>query len=169
MTNWQKSSISGNSNQCIEVRAADDGMIEIRESDTAEIIVRTTPRSGTPSSRASRPASSTTSSTSSRIIRRPLAPRKGPPADRTRRNCRHSGRPRRPRTARVPALRGSGWPSRTAPGVRDAKWAGAPPPASIDSGLPTVDFRSVRQPGSRRVCRAPVAAPRPCACHGTPG
>ncbi|GAA2810911.1 DUF397 domain-containing protein [Kitasatospora sp. CM 4170] len=44
MTNWQKSSISGNSNQCIEVRAADDGMIEIRESDTAEIIVRTTPQ-----------------------------------------------------------------------------------------------------------------------------
>ncbi|MFJ3788049.1 DUF397 domain-containing protein [Kitasatospora sp. NPDC090091] len=43
MSDWQKSSISGNSNECIEVRTI-DGVIEIRESDSAEIIVRTTPQ-----------------------------------------------------------------------------------------------------------------------------
>ncbi|MFJ4671960.1 DUF397 domain-containing protein [Kitasatospora purpeofusca] len=42
MTDWQKSSISGNSNQCVEVRTA-DGHIEIRESDAPESIVTTTP------------------------------------------------------------------------------------------------------------------------------
>ncbi|MFD4906515.1 DUF397 domain-containing protein [Kitasatospora purpeofusca] len=42
MTDWQKSSISGNSNQCIEVRTA-GGHIEIRESDAPESIVTTTP------------------------------------------------------------------------------------------------------------------------------
>ncbi|MFE7192802.1 DUF397 domain-containing protein [Kitasatospora sp. NPDC057541] len=41
MTDWQKSSMSGNSNQCLEVRAA-DGRIEIRESDTPDSAVTTT-------------------------------------------------------------------------------------------------------------------------------
>ncbi|MFB7472615.1 DUF397 domain-containing protein [Kitasatospora sp. NPDC056184] len=42
MTDWQKSSISGNSNQCVEVRTA-GGRIEIRESDAPEAVVTTTP------------------------------------------------------------------------------------------------------------------------------
>ncbi|MFJ8435192.1 DUF397 domain-containing protein [Kitasatospora sp. NPDC094019] len=42
MTDWQKSSTSGNSNQCVEVRTA-AGRIEIRESDAPESIVTTTP------------------------------------------------------------------------------------------------------------------------------
>ncbi|MEY9943271.1 DUF397 domain-containing protein [Kitasatospora sp. GAS1066B] len=42
MTPWQKSSFSGSANECIEVRTV-DGMVEVRESDSAEIIVRTTP------------------------------------------------------------------------------------------------------------------------------
>ncbi|GAA1404826.1 hypothetical protein GCM10009639_51100 [Kitasatospora putterlickiae] len=41
MTDWQKSSMSGNSNQCVEVRTA-GGRIEIRESDTPESVVTTT-------------------------------------------------------------------------------------------------------------------------------
>ncbi|MFF1903812.1 DUF397 domain-containing protein [Kitasatospora sp. NPDC058218] len=39
---WQKSSYSASNNECIEVRAA-DGMVELRESDTGDVIVRTTP------------------------------------------------------------------------------------------------------------------------------
>ncbi|MFI6849072.1 DUF397 domain-containing protein [Kitasatospora sp. NBC_00085] len=42
MSNWQKSSMSGNSNQCIEVRTA-GSLIEIRESDAPDAIVVTTP------------------------------------------------------------------------------------------------------------------------------
>ncbi|MER7705209.1 DUF397 domain-containing protein [Kitasatospora sp. NPDC097605] len=43
MSDWQKSSISGNSNQCVEVRAA-GGRIEIRESDAPDSVVVTTPQ-----------------------------------------------------------------------------------------------------------------------------
>ncbi|MFD0272800.1 DUF397 domain-containing protein [Kitasatospora sp. NPDC127111] len=39
---WHKSSYSGSSNACVEVRAT-DGLIELRESDDGEVIVRTTP------------------------------------------------------------------------------------------------------------------------------
>ncbi|GAA1955327.1 DUF397 domain-containing protein [Kitasatospora viridis] len=39
---WQKSSYSGSSDNCIEVRTA-DGMVELRESEEGEVIVRTTP------------------------------------------------------------------------------------------------------------------------------
>ncbi|WP_030058588.1 MULTISPECIES: DUF397 domain-containing protein [Streptomyces] len=38
---WQKSSYSGSSNACVEVRAA-DGVVELRESDDGDVIVRTT-------------------------------------------------------------------------------------------------------------------------------
>ncbi|MFF4925459.1 DUF397 domain-containing protein [Kitasatospora sp. NPDC001261] len=37
---WQKSSYSGSSNACVEVRAA-DGVVELRESDEGDVIVRT--------------------------------------------------------------------------------------------------------------------------------
>ncbi|MDH6110910.1 hypothetical protein P3T36_004483 [Kitasatospora sp. MAP12-15] len=40
---WQKSSFSGSSNACVEVRATGDGMVEMRESDTGDVIIRTTP------------------------------------------------------------------------------------------------------------------------------
>ncbi|WP_280717206.1 DUF397 domain-containing protein [Kitasatospora sp. MAP5-34] len=43
MSDWQKSSFSGNSNECVEIRTV-DGFIEVRESDSADVIVRTTPR-----------------------------------------------------------------------------------------------------------------------------
>lgn len=39
---WQKSSHSGANNDCVEVRTV-DGLVELRESDDGEIIVRTTP------------------------------------------------------------------------------------------------------------------------------
>ncbi|MBV6701728.1 DUF397 domain-containing protein [Kitasatospora aureofaciens] len=39
---WQKSSYSGSSNACVEVRTV-DGLIELRESDEGDVIVRTTP------------------------------------------------------------------------------------------------------------------------------
>ncbi|MGV9268445.1 DUF397 domain-containing protein [Kitasatospora sp. NPDC003701] len=39
---WQKSSYSGSSNACVEVRTV-DGLVELRESDDGDIIVRTTP------------------------------------------------------------------------------------------------------------------------------
>ncbi|MDH6143953.1 hypothetical protein P3T35_005988 [Kitasatospora sp. GP30] len=42
MSDWQKSSFSGSANECVEIRIA-DGMVEIRESDSPEVIVRTTP------------------------------------------------------------------------------------------------------------------------------
>ncbi|MER8099908.1 DUF397 domain-containing protein [Kitasatospora sp. NPDC094016] len=38
---WQKSSYSGSNSDCVEVRTA-DGVIELRESDEGEAIVRTT-------------------------------------------------------------------------------------------------------------------------------
>ncbi|MFF4813009.1 DUF397 domain-containing protein [Kitasatospora sp. NPDC001309] len=37
---WQKSSYSGATNECVEVRAA-DGLVELRESDEGETILRT--------------------------------------------------------------------------------------------------------------------------------
>ncbi|MEV7021574.1 DUF397 domain-containing protein [Kitasatospora sp. NPDC093558] len=43
MSGWQKSSASAEANECVEIRTA-DGLVEIRESETAEVIVRTTPR-----------------------------------------------------------------------------------------------------------------------------
>ncbi|MEV7782051.1 DUF397 domain-containing protein [Kitasatospora sp. NPDC088351] len=39
---WQKSSYSGANNDCVEVRTI-DGLVQLRESDTGDIIVRTTP------------------------------------------------------------------------------------------------------------------------------
>ncbi|MFD8755602.1 DUF397 domain-containing protein [Kitasatospora sp. NPDC059577] len=39
---WQKSSFSGNAENCVEVRSA-DGAVELRESDEGHLIVRTTP------------------------------------------------------------------------------------------------------------------------------
>jgi hypothetical protein len=39
---WQKSSFSGNGNDCVEVRTT-DGAVELRESDEAHLILRTTP------------------------------------------------------------------------------------------------------------------------------
>ncbi|MEV7782049.1 DUF397 domain-containing protein [Kitasatospora sp. NPDC088351] len=41
-TDWQKSSYSAAHNDCVEVRTA-NGLVELRESDTGDIIVRTTP------------------------------------------------------------------------------------------------------------------------------
>ncbi|MFE4394672.1 MULTISPECIES: DUF397 domain-containing protein [Streptomycetaceae] len=38
---WQKSSYSGSSNACVEVRTA-DGVVELRESDEGDVIVCTT-------------------------------------------------------------------------------------------------------------------------------
>ncbi|MFE2411276.1 DUF397 domain-containing protein [Kitasatospora sp. NPDC059408] len=39
---WQKSSYSASSNECVEIRTA-GGAIELRESDDGETILRTTP------------------------------------------------------------------------------------------------------------------------------
>jgi hypothetical protein len=39
---WQKSSFSGAHNNCVEVRTA-DGLVELRESEDGDVIVRTTP------------------------------------------------------------------------------------------------------------------------------
>ncbi|WP_406201059.1 DUF397 domain-containing protein [Kitasatospora sp. NBC_01560] len=39
---WQKSSCSGAHDDCVEVRSV-DGLVELRESDDGEVIVRTTP------------------------------------------------------------------------------------------------------------------------------
>ncbi|MGW3039276.1 DUF397 domain-containing protein [Kitasatospora sp. NPDC001159] len=41
-TEWQKSSFSGSGNDCVEVRKA-DSLVELRESDEGETILRTTP------------------------------------------------------------------------------------------------------------------------------
>ncbi|MEU3571516.1 DUF397 domain-containing protein [Kitasatospora sp. NPDC036755] len=38
---WQKSSYSASSDNCVEVRSV-DGLIEVRESDEGDVIVRTT-------------------------------------------------------------------------------------------------------------------------------
>ncbi|MQS13039.1 DUF397 domain-containing protein [Streptomyces kaniharaensis] len=43
MSDWQRPSLSSESDVCLEVRTV-DGMVEIRESDTTEITVRTTPK-----------------------------------------------------------------------------------------------------------------------------
>ncbi|MGV9265490.1 DUF397 domain-containing protein [Kitasatospora sp. NPDC003701] len=43
MSSWQKSSYSGESNECIEVRAA-EGAVELRESETGDVVISTTPR-----------------------------------------------------------------------------------------------------------------------------
>ncbi|MGW1177017.1 DUF397 domain-containing protein [Kitasatospora sp. NPDC002543] len=39
---WQKSSYSAASNECVEVRSI-NGLVELRESDEAHLILRTTP------------------------------------------------------------------------------------------------------------------------------
>ncbi|MFB7907890.1 DUF397 domain-containing protein [Kitasatospora sp. NPDC056076] len=39
---WQKSSYSGASNECVEVRIA-SGAVELRESDEGRVVLRTTP------------------------------------------------------------------------------------------------------------------------------
>ncbi|MCC9307966.1 DUF397 domain-containing protein [Kitasatospora sp. RB6PN24] len=39
---WQKSSYSAANDNCVEVRTA-DGLVELRESDEGDVIVRTTP------------------------------------------------------------------------------------------------------------------------------
>ncbi|MEV7185582.1 DUF397 domain-containing protein [Kitasatospora sp. NPDC093102] len=39
---WQKSSFSSSSDECVEVRIV-SGLVELRESDDGEVIVRTTP------------------------------------------------------------------------------------------------------------------------------
>ncbi|MFD7983223.1 DUF397 domain-containing protein, partial [Kitasatospora indigofera] len=41
-TGWQKSTYSSANNACVEVRTV-DGLVELRESDDGEIVVRTTP------------------------------------------------------------------------------------------------------------------------------
>ncbi|MFE7530165.1 DUF397 domain-containing protein [Kitasatospora sp. NPDC057542] len=41
-TEWQKSSFSGNVENCVEVRTV-AGAVELRESDEAHLILRTTP------------------------------------------------------------------------------------------------------------------------------
>ncbi|MFE2723255.1 DUF397 domain-containing protein [Kitasatospora sp. NPDC059327] len=43
MNNWQKASLSGEADESLEVRIVDD-MVEIRDPDTGDIIVRTTPK-----------------------------------------------------------------------------------------------------------------------------
>ncbi|MFJ8437103.1 DUF397 domain-containing protein [Kitasatospora sp. NPDC094019] len=40
-TAWQKSTFSGSGNDCVEVRTI-DGVVEMRESDVGEVIVRIT-------------------------------------------------------------------------------------------------------------------------------
>ncbi|MFJ4190429.1 DUF397 domain-containing protein [Kitasatospora sp. NPDC089509] len=41
-TDWQKSSYSGNVENCVELRQA-DGVVELRESDEGDTVLRTTP------------------------------------------------------------------------------------------------------------------------------
>ncbi|MFJ9697191.1 DUF397 domain-containing protein [Kitasatospora sp. NPDC101183] len=41
-SSWQKSTYSASSDNCVEARAA-DGLIELRESDESDVIVRMTP------------------------------------------------------------------------------------------------------------------------------
>lgn len=43
--NWQKSSYSGDSSNCVNVAAPGDDTIHLRESDTPETILTTTPDS----------------------------------------------------------------------------------------------------------------------------
>ncbi|MEU3566967.1 DUF397 domain-containing protein [Kitasatospora sp. NPDC036755] len=44
MSRWRKATASGESTDCVEVRAGAGGLVEIRESDRPEVVVRTTPR-----------------------------------------------------------------------------------------------------------------------------
>ncbi|MFG3051054.1 DUF397 domain-containing protein [Kitasatospora sp. NPDC048239] len=39
---WRKSSYSASNNECVEVRTV-DGLVELRESDDGDVLVRTTP------------------------------------------------------------------------------------------------------------------------------
>ncbi|GAB2724651.1 DUF397 domain-containing protein [Kitasatospora kifunensis] len=41
-TDWQKSSYSTSNDECVEVRTV-DGLVELRESDSGNVIIRTTP------------------------------------------------------------------------------------------------------------------------------
>ncbi|MFE7595098.1 DUF397 domain-containing protein [Kitasatospora sp. NPDC057512] len=41
-SNWQKSSYSASSNECVEVRTS-NGAVEIRESDQGHLVLHTTP------------------------------------------------------------------------------------------------------------------------------
>ncbi|MFJ5121268.1 DUF397 domain-containing protein [Kitasatospora sp. NPDC088548] len=41
-TDWQKSSYCASNDECVEVRTV-DGLVELRESDEGDVIVRTTP------------------------------------------------------------------------------------------------------------------------------
>ncbi|MET8544524.1 DUF397 domain-containing protein [Kitasatospora sp. NPDC004799] len=41
-SNWQKSSYSGATNECVEIRTV-SGAVELRESDEGHVILRTTP------------------------------------------------------------------------------------------------------------------------------
>ncbi|MFH9354265.1 DUF397 domain-containing protein [Kitasatospora sp. NPDC017646] len=41
-SDWQKSSYSASSNECVEVRSI-GGLVELRESDEGHLILRTTP------------------------------------------------------------------------------------------------------------------------------
>ncbi|MEU1421422.1 DUF397 domain-containing protein [Kitasatospora sp. NPDC005751] len=43
MNDWKKASLGGEAHESLEVRTVDD-MVEIRDPDTGDIIVRTTPR-----------------------------------------------------------------------------------------------------------------------------
>ncbi|MET8697298.1 DUF397 domain-containing protein [Kitasatospora sp. NPDC004723] len=40
---WQKSSFSGDDSNCVEVRSGTVGLVELRESDDGDVILRTTP------------------------------------------------------------------------------------------------------------------------------
>ncbi|WP_405018188.1 DUF397 domain-containing protein [Kitasatospora sp. NBC_00070] len=44
MNEWQRSTDTGNSNECVEARFGNDGSVEVRESDDPDIVIRTTPR-----------------------------------------------------------------------------------------------------------------------------
>ncbi|MFI9329895.1 DUF397 domain-containing protein [Kitasatospora sp. NPDC052868] len=41
-TNWQKSSFSGSGGDCVEIRTT-SSLVELRESDDPDVIIRTTP------------------------------------------------------------------------------------------------------------------------------
>ncbi|WP_406202076.1 DUF397 domain-containing protein [Kitasatospora sp. NBC_01560] len=41
-SDWQKSSFSASNNECVEVRTT-NGLVELRESDDGDVILRTTP------------------------------------------------------------------------------------------------------------------------------
>jgi hypothetical protein len=41
--NWQKSSFSGNSGNCVHIGATGEGAIKLRESDAPETVLTTTP------------------------------------------------------------------------------------------------------------------------------